>query len=820
MGMVFGVLGARMRKSLIGLPAAALAALCSGAVLAPVPVLAQQVVQAAQSQAVAFDIAAGPLPLALTAFGRQSGYQVSFEPRGFAALQGARVSGTMTPDAALRRLLAGTGVTFRYTEARSIVLDPPPQGSGATVLPPVRIEGMQGRDAETAFGPVPGLAAKRSATATKSDASLLETPQSVSVVSRENMETRNVQSVNEALRYSAGVKVDPYGPDTRHDWIFVRGFAADTQGLYVNGLRWQAGQIAGRVDPYGLERVEVLKGPASMLYGLAQPGGLVNLVTKQPAAGNFGEVRLEGGSFDRFQGAFDVNTEVDPHWQFRFTGLARDSDTQVDYVKDNRVFVAPSVAWRPNDMTNLTVMAHYQQDNTSASQFYPAVGTVSGTSFGKIPRNRFLGDPNWDRFDRVQYSAGYLLEHELNDTWILRQNLRYNGIDTSWRQLYTNALLADNRTISRFAFQGDIHTDVLAIDNQAQARFDTGELMQHTMLFGLDYSIARRDNFQRRATDAGLNLDLYNPTYGNVTIPNLPVIANLNETIFQTGIYVQDQVKIDKNWVLTLNGRQDWAREDSVSGPTDSSATRLVTQREDDAFTYRAGLNYLFDFGLAPYASYSTSFLPTGGRSFAGQPFQPTESKQYETGVKYQPPGSDSSVTASVFDLTQENVLTADPVNGASFQVQTGEIQIRGFELEAVANLMPGLNVIGAYTYLDAEITGSNTANERGKRPMGIAENTASLWGDYTVQAGDFRGFGFGAGVRYTGATFGTNANTFKVAPYTLYDAMVRYDYNNWRFAVNASNLFDQEYVSQCGSLTACYYGAGRTIVASLRYRW
>lgn len=767
-----------------------------------------------------YDLPAGPLATGLNRVAVISGLQIIYDAALTQNLQGPAVAGTLTREAALERLLAGSGLTYRFTGTNSVQIERLPRAGDATVLPPVRVEGAAQTATETAWGPVPGLAAKRSATATKSDAALLETPQSVSVVSREAMDTRNAQSVNEALRYSAGVKVDPYGPDTRHDWIFVRGFDAAVQGLYVNGLRWQAGQIAGRIDPYGLERVEVLKGPASMLYGLAQPGGMVNLVTKRPGTGDFGEVRVEGGSHDRFQGAFDVNTGSDPRWQFRFTGLARDSDTQIDYVEDNRLFIAPSLTWRPNDMTSLTILTHYQKDDTSASQFYPAVGTVFGTPLGKIPRNRFLGDPSWDRFDRVQYSAGYLLEHDLNDTWTLRQNLRYNGIDTSWRQLYTNALQADNRTISRFAFQGDIHTDVFAIDNQAQAKFATGELMQHTMLFGLDYSMARRDNFQRRATNASLNLDLYNPSYGSVTIPSLPVIANLNETIYQTGVYLQDQIKVDERWVVTLNGRQDWAREDSTNGPTDSSAARTVTKREDDAFTYRAGLGYLFDFGLAPYASYVTSYLPTGGRSFAGQPFKPTESKQYETGLKFQPPGSDSSVTASIFDLVQENVLTADPVNGASFSVQTGEIEVRGFEFEAVANLLPGLNLIGAYTYLDAEIASSNTAAERGKRPMGIAENTASLWGDYTIQTGDFKGLGFGTGVRYTGATFGTNANTFKVAPYTLYDAMVHYDYNNWRFAVNASNLFDQEYVSQCGSLNACYYGAGRTVIASLRYRW
>jgi len=782
-----------------------------------VALASEQTMLAQASAAQRYDLPAGALAASLNRLAVISGLQVVYDAGLTQSLQAPAVSGTLTREVALERLLAGSGLTFRFTGPNTVQIERLPQGSSAAVLPPVRVQGAVPQT-ETAWGPAEGITAKRSATATKTDASILETPQSISVVTRENMDTRNVQSVNEALRYSAGVKVEPYGPDTRHDWIFVRGFDASVQGLYMNGLRWQAGQIAGRIDPYGLERVEVLKGPASVLYGLAQPGGMVNLVTKRPGMGNFGEVRVEGGNFDRFQGSFDVNTEASPQWQFRVTGLVRDSETQVDFIDDNRMFIAPALTWRPNDATSLTVLANYQQDNTSAAQFLPAIGTVSGTPFGKIPRGRFLGDPNWDQFDREQYSLGYMLEHELNDTWTLRQNLRYNGIDTSWKQLYTNALQADNRTLTRFAFQGDIHTDVFAVDNQAQAKFETGPLMQHTLLFGLDTSLAKRDNFQRRA--AGPNLDLYNPVYGVAIPTNLPVIANLDEKIYQTGLYAQDQVKIADHWVVTLNGRQDFVRENGSAGPT-ATAARVNTKREDDAFTWRGGVTYLFDNGLAPYASYATSFLPTAGRDFSGRPFNPTESEQYEAGLKFQPPGSNSSVTTSVFDLTQTNVLTADPANGATFQVQTGEIQVRGYELEGTVNLMPGLNVIGAYTYLDAEITSTNTVAERGKRPSGIPKHASSLWGDYTIQTGDFKGLGFGAGVRYTGETPGTNAGAFMVSSYTLYDAMLRYDLNDaWRFGLNVSNLFDQEYVSQCATANGCYFGNGRTVIASMRYRW
>lgn len=767
-------------------------------------------------QPLAFDIPAGPLPAALTAFAARAGIQLLYPAALARGKITAGVSGRLTPQAALRRLLDGSGLAFRFTDAATATLLEAPRGSDATMLAPVTVEGRRRMAAESALGPVDGYVARRSATGTKTDTPLIETPQSISVVTRDNMETRNAQTVNEALRYTAGVKVDPYGPDTRHDWIFVRGFDAHVQGLYVNGLRWQAGQIAGRIEPYGLERVEVMKGPASVLYGQAQPGGLVNLVTKRPGLGDFGELRLEAGSYDRFQGAFDTNAAVGDEWQLRATGLLRDADTHIDYVEDNRQFIAPALTWRPNDRTSLTVLSTYQHDDASGTQFMPANGSVFATQFGRIPISRFLGDPNWDRFDREQYSLGYHLEHALDETWTLRQNIRYSGIDTKWRQVYTTGLLSDNRTITRFGFEANIRTDVVATDHQAQAKFDTGEMLQHTALFGLDYSMTRLDNFQKGTTVA--SLDVYNPSYG-IAIPDLPVYTNVNQTVHQTGVYLQDQIKIGAHWILTLGGRQDWVYEDGRSGPTATASATTLTEREDAAFSYRAGLGYLFDSGLAPYASYSTSFLPTAGSDIAGRPFDPSESKQYEAGVKYQPPGRDSSVTAAVFHLTRENVLTPNPSN-PSFNVQTGEVEVRGLELEGAVDLLPGLNVIGSYSLLDTEITKSNRAGETGKQLDSIPKHAASLWADYSVQDGDLAGFGLGAGLRYNGPSYAGNTNAFEVPSFTLFDAMLRYDYENWRFALNASNLFDKHYVSQCASMTYCYYGSPRTVIASVRYRW
>ncbi|MCB4825284.1 TonB-dependent siderophore receptor [Roseicella aerolata] len=686
----------------------------------------------------------------------------------------------------------------------------PEPGAGAIALPTLEVQGG-------APGPERGLVAREARTGTKTDTPLIETPQAISVITRDQMDLRQVQSLSEAVRYTPGIRYDAYGENARYDWFYLRGFRADTTGVFLDGLRFDAGALTGRPEAWGLERIEVLRGPSSVLFGQNAPGGVVNMVSRRPTDTPQGEVRLTAGSHARLQGAFATSGPLtrDGTWSYSLSGLLRDSNTQVDYTPDNRAFIAPALTWRPTSDTRLTLLSYYQYDETLGSEFLPYSGTVVPSAFGRIPRSRFTGEPGFDTFIRRQYGIGYEFEHRFNDTFTVRQNLRYGHVDGDWRQTYGLGLQPDGRTLNRYSYESRRESSAFQVDTHLQSRFATGPL-QHTLLAGLDYSRATFDNIQNGAT--GTPLDLYAPVYGRV-VRNLAPLSNDLQTRDQLGVYLQDQIRAG-NWVLTLGGRHDWATTE-----TESRLRGTTTTADDRAFTGRVGLVYLAPNGLAPFASYSTSFLPQLGTTATGAAFRPIEGEQVEVGLKFQPPGGNSFLQVAAFQITQRNGLTPDPTNRV-FQVQTGEVEVRGVELEAVAEVTPGLRVIGAYTYLDAEITRANDGTV-GNRPNGIPAHMASLYGDYGFRTGPLRGLGLGAGVRYIGNTPVGNANLALVPSVTLFDASVRFDLERlspalqgMRAIVTASNLGDERHVASCDTLSACFYGTGRLVLGSLSYAW
>jgi iron complex outermembrane receptor protein len=671
-------------------------------------------------------------------------------------------------------------------------------------LPEITVTGAAAKDT--------GYKATRATTATKTDTPLIEAPQSISVITRDRLEAQNVQSLAEALRYTPGVQGEPFGFDPRFPSLQIRGFQA-FRGLYRDGLQVnQFGIPQFRVELYGVERIEVLRGPASVLYGQNNPGGIVNFVSKRPTALPFREVELQMGSFNLFQGAFDLSGPVtkDGTLLFRLTGLARDSDTQVEFVEDDRLFIAPTLTWRPRAGTTLTILGHYQSDSTDFTSSLPAEGTVLSNRFGRIPVSRYSGEPGFAGYDRTQSAIGYLFEHQAGDAWTFRQNARYDYLDVGQQGLFGTGLQADQRTLNRLSFDSESDKHAFAIDTQAQARFVTGPLA-HTLLGGLDYQRLTESVFGG-CCPAGPPIDVFDPVYGQA-VPRPPINLDTDTTLEQIGLYLQDQIKLYERLVLVLGGRHDWASSD-----TDDRISGTSTEQEDRAFTARAGLVYLFDVGVAPYVSYSESFLPIVGTNLFGEPFEPERGQQYEIGVKYQPPGTKSFVTVAAFDLRRQNVLTADPTNPFN-RVQTEEVRSRGVELEGIASLPFGLDVVASYTYLDTEITKSNAGDE-GKRPLIVPEHLASLWADYTIRGTSCAGLGFGGGVRYIGSTFGDTANTLEVPDYTLADAAVHYEWRGLRFAVNAKNLFDKEHVASCFGPTFCRYGDGRTVIGTVGYRW
>lgn len=674
---------------------------------------------------------------------------------------------------------------------------------------------------ESAWGRVDGYVAIRSGTGTKTDAPLIETPQAISVVTQEQIQAQAAQSVSQATRYTAGVAGERNGADGRFDVVSVRGFVADQ---YLDSLRRVTGSFAySLVDPYNLERIEVLHGPASVLYGQASPGGVINMVSKRPTIEPYHEMFVSTGSYGRIQSGIDVSGPLDKNNEFlyRLTASGYDVGNQVDQTGYQRVSIAPSLTWRPTNDTTITFQGAYQKDPKAGfyNQLLPnGVGTLFPTVNGRIPTSFYAGDPSYDRFQRDYGSIGYLFEHRFSDAWTVRQNLRYIDNTTYTKQVYPRAQQTDITNIARDAFSAAESLQSLAIDNQSEFRFKTGPF-EHVSLFGVDYQTGTISVSNGYSGNVGA-INALNPSYG-LAVPALDFDGASRQTYDQVGVYLQDQIKFDR-WVALLGLRHDRSETRTLSTADNVAFDDRSTS--DDATTKRGALLYKFDNGVAPYIQYTESFQPIIGVSNRTlNPFKPTTGQQKEFGIKYQP-NEKALLTFAAFDLKQQNIVMQDPAN-INNRIQTGEIQSRGIEIEGKVQVDRSLTLLGAYTYLDLVNTNA-AADILGKRPIGVPRNSASLWADYTFRGGVLDGFGLSAGARYFGETAGNAANTYEVPGVTLFDAAVHYDlaglgpkFKGFRFQLNASNLFDKTYVRLCQD-SGCYYGVRREVIATLRYRW
>lgn len=675
-----------------------------------------------------------------------------------------------------------------------------------TTLAPIILQGQGGEDPR---GPVQGYVAKTSATASKTGTPILETQQSISVITRDQIEAQAAQTLGEALNYSAGVVGQPFGADPRFDSPIVRGFDG-RQLQYLNGLKLMRTAGAPTMEVYGLERIDVVRGPASVMYGQGNPGGIINQVSKRPQFESFGEVGTQIGSYDNYGAFFDFGGVVPNHDEFayRLTGLAKTAGAQTDNLDNDRYFIAPALTWKPDEDTSLTILTSVQHDNPSSPSGLPP-GYVLGASAFKLPRDFYVGDESFDESSRTLTNLGYEFEHRFNETWTFRQNFRYTNFDWNYQALgmASAGLGVDGRTLARTATFQDERLNTFNVDNNLTAEFSTAEV-DHKVLFGLDYRYF--DNNVRTRFFNATPLDVLDPIYGGPIDLLAPTLdTRVTSNLSQVGIYIQDELAYE-NWRATLGLRQDWAstRGSSTSGLT--GVSRSLDQ-DDHKLTGRAGLSYLFDGGIAPYVSYATSFDPIV--SSAGADFKPSEGEQWEAGIKYQPEGWNGFFSAAVYDLKQTNVLRT--VAGVSEQI--GEVHVRGLELEGVVSLTEGLDLRAAYTYADAKI---GEGNDNGKRVENVPRNAASLWVNYTFQEDTaLEGLGVGGGVRYVGQRYGNSANTFDLDGVTLFDAALTYRKENWKGSLNFQNIGDEKYVASCSSF-GCYYGDGRTVIGKLSYTW
>ena len=684
------------------------------------------------------------------------------------------------------------------------------------------------RQGESAWGHVDGYVATQGASGTKTDTPLIETPAAISVITQDQIQAQAAQSISQAVRYTSGVRSETSGADGRFDNIYIRGFPAD---LYLDGMKlFTTGFATSIVETYNLERAEVLHGPASVLYGQASPGGLVDMASKRPTEDPYHEMFLSTGSYGRIQGGVDLSGPIDKNkeWLYRFTASGFDVGSQVDTTRYQRVSIAPSLTWRPDTDTTITFLGTYQNDpkagffNQLPAKGYGTLFPLASGQF--IPTGFYPGVPSVDQMSRESGQIGYLAEHHFDNIWTVRQNLRYSDIDSKITTIYpTGASATDPNSLARSGFFENDKLHVFDIDNQAEAKFALGPFT-HTTLFGVDYQNGGY-NYTAGGPPAGFSvpsISVLNPNY-NTPIP-MVATGTGGQNFNQVGLYAQDQIKLD-HWIALLGVRWDQADSNTQSLALATGNT-TTTQLSNDAVTKRGALLYKFDNGIAPYIQYTESFQPQTGVAFGGSPFSPTTGQQEEAGIKYQP-NAKSLYTLAAFNLTQQNVLTPDPSH-TGYNVQTGEIRSRGIELEGKTEIDRSLSLLASYTYLDDVITKSNVPYETGREPVGMPTNSASLWADYTFRGGRLDGFGVAGGVRYLGDSAGniTGTSVLDVPAVTLFDAAVHYDFSalgprfkGYFLQVNASNLFDKTYVTLCQD-NGCYYGLRRQIIATLRYRW
>ena len=778
--------------------------------------LASPALHAAEQSQLAYDLPSAPLATTLNQIASQAGIALAIDPALVSGRTAAPVKGQYDALGALQAALRGSGLQLQQSSVGSYSLVATPEGSLA--LPETSINAAG--EYESAWGASTGYVATRTAAGTKTDTPIVETARSLSVITRQQLDDRQVLNLNDALRYTAGVQSSGYGSDSRADWLRVRGFDP-TQ--FLDGLALPKGSFANpKVEPWNLERITVLRGPASSVYGQTPPGGMLDMVSRRPQAESAHQIEAQAGSNEHKQINFDSTGKIDDEGRFlyRVSGVVRDSNSPIDHIPDKRYNIAPSLTWNIDEDTKLTFISQYTRDDTGITgQFLPLQGTKLPSAAGKISHHKNLGEPDWDFYDRTYYALGYAFEHRLNDTWQFRQNLRYTKNDLSFQAVNVgtvNTVDADGN-VNRES--GIINEDIsqFAVDNNFQADFDTGAV-SHTLLLGLDHQRANT-NYQWLYGLGVPPINVNRPVYGaDMSGVSYITLQDFNQKTQQTGVYVQDQMSLD-NWRLTLGGREDWVHTGTRFNVNDATSTQ-----RDKAFSGNVGLSYVFDNGVTPYISYTESFQPTmGADARAAQSFAPTEGRQYEVGVKYQPVGSQTLLTAAVYDLTQQNVRVTE----GSITRQVGELQVRGLELEASTQLTDNFKAIASYTYTDTEIT-KGLATDVGNRMALIPRNQATLWADYTWHNGLLDGFGVGGGVRYVGDTYGNTANTSvaHVSSYTVYDASAHYDLgqldNSMKglsVAVEAKNLFNKDYLANCDGFW-CYYGDERNVVASVNYKF
>lgn len=626
--------------------------------------------------------------------------------------------------------------------------------------------------------------------ATKTDTPLLETPQAVSVITAETLQAQGITRLADALRNVAGVtRSSTYG---YYDSYQIRGYDAAYGSIFLDGLT--SGNVAGAVNELGgLEQVEVIKGPASALFGASPLGGVVNLVSKRPKADRFLTVGLATGSYDLREVAVDANSPLtaDGTLTGRLNVIYRDADDFVDFAHAQRIYIAPALTWKIAEDTRLTVLARHERNYDSPWSPVSAWGTLLPSVHGRLPESFPVNGAGDQRavFNQKSRQIGYVFDHRFNDAVSFSQTVRYEDRKAFWeRWIFAGAFVDDNvvggvqqgHILGRLLYGPFYQRDKeIAADSRLTVKFDTGGI-GHSALAGIDYRRNKNNGFGNGNYNPPDNpLDVLNPDYGLEYVPDPSGFYTGSGKSSQVGFYLHDHVTVGERVTLTFGGRWDTAKSGT---------------QEDTKFSPHAGATFALTESASLYANYSKSFTPTPSwqTSASGELLPPETGENIEAGVKAQDARGRFSGMVSIYQLTRQNVATEDPAN-PFFYVVTGEQRSRGLEVEGAWRPSPAFEMTGAYAYIDAKITKDNVF------PVGIPlanfpKHSLSLWGKYTVQEGALARLGISLGVVHNSDKHFYEGQVWTLPSYTLWDAGISYPIADWMFQLTVDNLTDERF--------------------------
>jgi len=656
--------------------------------------------------------------------------------------------------------------------------------------------------------------ATQATSALKSDAPLFKTAQSVSVINQKQLEQKQAQTLAEAIDGVAGVVSGQLGRRGWDDFI-IRGQNSSDQ-VFIDGLR-QGQSTFVATELSGMDQVQVIKGPASVNFGLVQPGGMVNMVTKRPQADSFYRGSLTYGSNQLKQGTFDLNYSPNDSEKgaFRINGRVADQNDPTDFVYFKNYYISPSYNFDLGDNTDLSIIASYQHREYMRQQGLPVLGTLLANPNGQINQSLYIGDPNFGKYTADVYRSGYNFKYAFKSGWDFNQNFAIQKTKMDGNAVFaqTKKFWVDQTytTINRSKNSRHQIADNLSysIDNQLKKEFVLYDI-KHNLTVGLD-ALQEKSDYTNNKYDIGA-LNIYAPIYGQETTLTENV-QNINRLRY-TGLYLRDRIQLNDQWVLNLAGRHDWAETQNKNLVKNTESTQ-----SDNAFTGNASLLYTINDIAAPYVSYATSFLPVSGTDANDNAFKPEKGKQVEVGLKLQSPDQRIQGSIAWFDLRRQNVSVSDPIN-SGFKVQRGEQMTRGIETEVTAHLFDQLKLTAAYTYTpDAKTTQDTTAENIGIRIDNIPKQSYSLSTRYRFEPNSNLGWYMGAGLR--GETKkSVDGLAVDIPSYTVFDTEAGYDTEHWGAQLSIRNMFDKDYYAGALNENLITLGNPRQINFTVKFNY